>query len=200
MNKDLKYMPIDNKASVINNNGTPFRNNAIKKMEGSALFNHGNPNTPHPKKVAGTTAGGSARTTDGDYNYADGSQISINQNTGAYKPSAKGIEIAKNRTGYFDTDPEGIKRSTPYTGKLLRGGNNNSMITGIQNPDGSKTRFSAFDENKPKSSVKATQKLYNNFLKTRDSHNKNAEFIQNSIRKVAGYTGPTRRPGSSVKK
>lgn len=40
MNKDLKYMPIDNRASGINNNGSPFRNNAIKKMESSALFNH----------------------------------------------------------------------------------------------------------------------------------------------------------------
>ena len=37
MNKDLKYMPIDNRAT---SDGTPFRNNAIKKMESSALFNH----------------------------------------------------------------------------------------------------------------------------------------------------------------
>lgn len=40
MNKDLKYMPIDNRASSLNNNGTPFRNNAIKKMESIPLFNH----------------------------------------------------------------------------------------------------------------------------------------------------------------
>lgn len=37
MNKDLKYMPIDNRAT---SDGSPFRNNAIKKMESSALFNH----------------------------------------------------------------------------------------------------------------------------------------------------------------
>ena len=36
MNKDLKDMPIDNRAT---SDGSPFRNNAIKKMEGSALFN-----------------------------------------------------------------------------------------------------------------------------------------------------------------
>ena len=49
MNKDLKYMPIDNRASGINNNGSPFRNNAIKKMESSALFNHID---GHPKPVS----------------------------------------------------------------------------------------------------------------------------------------------------
>jgi hypothetical protein len=46
MNKDLKYMPIDNRAT---SDGTPFRNNAIKKMESSALFNHVD---GHPKPVS----------------------------------------------------------------------------------------------------------------------------------------------------
>tara|TARA_R100001460_G_scaffold8868_3_gene21819 strand:+ start:3678 stop:4160 length:483 start_codon:yes stop_codon:yes gene_type:complete len=71
MNKDLKYMPIDNRATT---DGTPFRNNAIKKMESSALFNHvdGHPKpkvdefgNPIPKgfksDIKGET-GGSART------------------------------------------------------------------------------------------------------------------------------------------
>tara|TARA_R110000737_G_scaffold352622_1_gene399446 strand:+ start:1222 stop:1809 length:588 start_codon:yes stop_codon:yes gene_type:complete len=194
MNKDLKDMPIDNRAT---SDGSPFRNNAIKKMEGSALFNHGKPHTE--KTSSGSTPSGSARQTDQVYNYVDGAQSSmVNTGGGAFKPSARGVQLAKNRTGFYDTDPEGMRQSNPFKGEILRPSGSSNLVSGFKDEKGNITRVSVFDPAKDKRTPRLKQ--YNEFVKNRDSHNANATKIQNTIKNISGYTGPTRKPGSVVKK
>lgn len=182
MNKDLKYMPVDNRASSINNNGTPFRNHAINKMNKSSLFTNGK------LKPAGTSASGQIRTTDDDYEYLDGRQVAIRDNQGgSFKPTSKSIQLAQNKTGKYYTNPEMNKQIQPYRGSLRRSKNN--MITGFNLPDGSVQRVPAFNESQVKNTSPETQKLYKNFKKDQGDHNKRRESILNTLKKVSQFQG-----------
>jgi|8_EtaG_2_1085327.scaffolds.fasta_scaffold04013_14 hypothetical protein len=102
MNKDLKYMPIDNRASSLNNNGTPFRNNAIKKMESIPLFNHVD---GHPKPVSKENPFGPAPEGFGD------------SRTGSFRkevtPTKRSLESLKNE---FETKMSRRQQQTSQPG------------------------------------------------------------------------------------
>lgn len=182
MNKDLKYMPVDNRASSINNNGTPFRNHAINKMNKSSLFNNGK------LKPAGSSASGQKRTTDGDYEYLDGKQVAIKDSQGgSFKPTSRSIKLAQTNTGDYYKNPEMNKQIQPYGGSLRRSKNN--LITGFKSPDGSVKRVPAFDESQVKNTSPETQKLYKNFQKAQKDHNKRRENILKTLKKVSEFQG-----------